>query len=81
VASRTGGLGESVEDGVSGLLFPNGDEDALSSALTRVATEGLFPSRSLAPAVVARAVQTFDVTRHVAVLRAHLQGLATHAGG
>ena len=81
VASQTGGFGESVEDGVSGLLFPNGDEDALYRALARVATEGLFPSRSLDPAVVARAVQTFDVTRHMAVLRAHLQGIASHVDG
>lgn len=33
VASRRGGLAESVEDGVSGLLVPNGDAAALASAL------------------------------------------------
>jgi glycosyltransferase involved in cell wall biosynthesis len=36
VASRSGGPGESVVDGETGLLVPEGDPDALASALARV---------------------------------------------
>jgi glycosyltransferase involved in cell wall biosynthesis len=36
VASRIGGIPEMVEDGVSGLLVPPGDEDALGAALARM---------------------------------------------
>ena len=36
VGSDTGGIAELVEDGVSGLLVPPGDVDALAGALTRV---------------------------------------------
>ena len=33
IASATGGLAETVEHGVTGLLFPNGDADALARSL------------------------------------------------
>lgn len=36
VASRVGGLGDLVEDGVSGLLVEPGDENALAQALSRL---------------------------------------------
>ncbi|AEV87786.1 glycosyl transferase [Actinoplanes sp. SE50] len=39
VASAAGGLTDVVEDGVSGLLVPPGDPDALHAALRRVLTE------------------------------------------
>lgn len=39
VASRRGGLAESVEDGVSGFLVPNGDASALASALLSVLSD------------------------------------------
>ena len=35
VASRVGGLGEMIESGRNGLLFPFGDEAALVAALAR----------------------------------------------
>jgi glycosyltransferase involved in cell wall biosynthesis len=37
VAAEIGGLGELVEDGVTGLLVPPGDADALAAALVRLA--------------------------------------------
>ena len=49
IASSTGGFAETIEDEVSGLLFPNGDELALHRALERVATGAAFPSHSLDP--------------------------------
>jgi glycosyltransferase involved in cell wall biosynthesis len=72
IASKTGGFAETIEDQVSGLLFPNGDEQALHYALERVATGEVFASRSLDADVVARATCAFSVERHVAELRAHL---------
>jgi colanic acid/amylovoran biosynthesis glycosyltransferase len=39
VASRLPGIDEAVQDGVSGLLVPPGDPDALAAALTRVLTD------------------------------------------
>ena len=39
IASRVGGIPELVEDGVSGLLVPPADEDALQSAIARVINE------------------------------------------
>jgi glycosyltransferase involved in cell wall biosynthesis len=72
IASRTGGFAETIEDDVSGLLFPNGDESALHRALERIATGAAFPSHSLDPEVVARVTRSVSVERHIALLRAHL---------
>lgn len=40
VASRVGCLAEYIEDGVTGLLVPPGDTDALANALDRLLTDG-----------------------------------------
>ena len=79
IASRIGGFAETVEDEVSGLLFPNGDELALHRALERVATRAAFPSHSLDPAVVARMTESVSIKRHIALLRAHLHHVAGRA--
>ncbi|MGI5915774.1 MAG: glycosyltransferase [Anaerolineae bacterium] len=39
VASDVGGVSELVEDGVTGLLVPDGDEDALARALSRLLSD------------------------------------------
>ena len=44
VASAVGGLLDIVEDGVTGLLVPAGDSEALASALTRVLTDAEYGS-------------------------------------
>ena len=72
IASSTGGFAETIEDEVSGLLFPNGDELALHRSLERVATGTAFPSHCLDPEVVARATRSFSIERHITDLRAHL---------
>jgi glycosyltransferase involved in cell wall biosynthesis len=72
IASSVGGFAETIEEEVSGLLFPNGDELALHRALERVATGTAFPSHLLDPDVVARATRSFSIERHIVNLRAHL---------
>jgi glycosyltransferase involved in cell wall biosynthesis len=47
VASDVGGTGEWVEPGRSGYLFPDGDADALASALVDLATSGRARRREL----------------------------------
>jgi hypothetical protein len=61
VASASGGLGETVQDGVSGLLFPNGDEAALAERLDAVARGRAFPDHQLPAALVRQVRETHGV--------------------
>jgi len=70
IASRAGGLGETVEDGTSGLIFPNGDEDALLGCLEAVASGRAFPAHMLADDVARRAADLHAMERHIHRLRA-----------
>jgi glycosyltransferase involved in cell wall biosynthesis len=51
IATRVGGLPEQIADGVTGLLVPPGDEQALAAALERAFTERL--AERMAPAIAA----------------------------
>ena len=73
VASETGGFAGTLEPGVTGLLFPNGDEDALLDRLEAVASGRAFPDRVPAAAAVARARQRHDLDRHVAAVRGRVE--------
>jgi glycosyltransferase involved in cell wall biosynthesis len=79
IASNTGGFAETIEDEVSGLLVPNGDEDALHLALERVATGAAFPSHALHPEIVARVTQSVSIDRHISLLGAHLDRVVARA--
>lgn len=46
IASRIGGLGEYIEEGVTGLLVPPDDPEALAAALIRYFEDGLLQSLS-----------------------------------
>jgi D-inositol-3-phosphate glycosyltransferase len=50
IASRVGGLQRTVEDGVTGLLVPAGDEDALAQKLQLVLSDGELRQRLAANA-------------------------------
>ena len=52
IASRKGGFGETVEEGVSGLLFPNGDEEALTVRMLEVARRSAFPDHAIPDSTV-----------------------------
>ena len=60
VATRVGGVPELVEDGVTGLLTPAGDADALASALDRCLRDAEL-RRRLGAAARARAEERFSV--------------------
>jgi glycosyltransferase involved in cell wall biosynthesis len=70
VASATGGFARTVEDGVTGLLFPNGDEEALHDRLEAIATGRCFPEHTLPEAKVAEVRDRFNLARHVETVRA-----------
>ena len=69
IASVSGGLGEIVEQGVTGLLFPNNDEAALTECLRATASSSVFPMHTLSPEAVKRTAETFSIERHVQQMR------------
>jgi len=69
VASARGGLAEIVEDGVSGVLFPNNDEDALVERLSSIASRARFHEQVLPVEAVRRAADTFGLERHITRMR------------
>jgi glycosyltransferase involved in cell wall biosynthesis len=64
VATRVGGTPEAVEDGVTGLLVPPGDSDALASAIRRLRADPAL-ARRLGAAGRQRVERHFDVVRMV----------------
>lgn len=62
VASRRGGLAESVEDDVSGFLVPAGDAPALAAALLRVLSDRAR-AEAMGAAARARAIAHFGIER------------------
>ncbi|MEP7365844.1 MAG: glycosyltransferase family 4 protein [Acidobacteriota bacterium] len=69
IASSSGGLGEMIEHGINGLLFPNGDEDALLNNLRAIASGVAFPERSLSQEVAQRTLADFSTESHIERLR------------
>jgi glycosyltransferase involved in cell wall biosynthesis len=80
IASASGGLGEIVEHGISGLLFPNGDEEELVRHLSAIALGDAFPNHTLADAVVERAREFHSLMRHVEQLRRIFEELLRREG-
>jgi glycosyltransferase involved in cell wall biosynthesis len=76
VASATGGLAETVRHGTTGLLFPNGDEDALSDCLSEIAAGRAFPDHAVQPSAVRAVAERHNVRRHVARLEELLSEIA-----
>jgi glycosyltransferase involved in cell wall biosynthesis len=73
VASRTGGITEIVEDGVSGLLVKPGDPAELAAALARV-LRGPDTARELVRNALARVRERFSLTRTVERMAAIYRG-------
>jgi glycosyltransferase involved in cell wall biosynthesis len=70
VASSHGGFSETVRDGVTGLLFPNGDETALFARLEAVAQRTVFPTHEIPDEATREIAEAHDVDRHLERLRA-----------
>ena len=69
IASATGGLTHVIEHGVSGLLFPNNDADALFDRMYSIASRREFPNQTLSEDIVSRAQRKFGIKPHVDVIR------------
>ncbi|MFI5398411.1 MAG: glycosyltransferase family 4 protein [Candidatus Binatia bacterium] len=69
VASASGGFGETVEHGVSGLLFPNGDNEALADRMLAIVRGHAFPAHTIPLDVVSRVAEAHDLRRHVDRMR------------
>jgi glycosyltransferase involved in cell wall biosynthesis len=65
IAGDDGGFSESIEDGSSGLLFPNGDGAALLDRMLTVAEGRAFADHLPDPAARARLTRRHDVGDHV----------------
>jgi glycosyltransferase involved in cell wall biosynthesis len=76
VASERGGLAEIVESGTAGLLFRNGDDDALAECLRRVVRRDVFADHCLPEDVVDRTRRRFDENSHISDLRQILAEVA-----
>jgi glycosyltransferase involved in cell wall biosynthesis len=76
IASEHGGLAEIVEPGVTGLLFPNGDEAALAERLRQLVNGTAFPGFRLPEDAVERAVGRFNKTTHIKALRRIMEEVA-----
>ena len=79
VASGTGGLAEIVAHRRNGLLFPNGDDAALSVCLSDIASGRAFPDRTVPASAVRDVVVRHDVQRHVARIE-EIHDEIAHAG-
>jgi glycosyltransferase involved in cell wall biosynthesis len=78
VSTRLSGVPELVEDGVSGLLVPERDPEALASAMERVAADPALADR-LAEAGRRAVRERFDRARNVAILERLLAGVSGDA--
>jgi D-inositol-3-phosphate glycosyltransferase len=68
IASETGGVGDWLEHGVSGLMVPPGDARALALALAEL-LEDPARQRELGSAGARSVSARFSAARHLAVLR------------
>lgn len=73
IVTDHGGLAETVEHGVSGLLVPHDDVPALAAALEGVATAATFPAHRLERDV--RIHAEHDLARHVRRSRERFEGV------
>jgi glycosyltransferase involved in cell wall biosynthesis len=71
IASEVGGFAETVEEGVTGLLVPNGDVSALAEAMSSVVTQRKF-SDGIPDDVIRRVAARHDVALHIQAIRTTL---------
>jgi glycosyltransferase involved in cell wall biosynthesis len=69
LASLSGGFAETVEQGVSGFLVPNGDEESLASRMSEIAEKRSFADQRVPAEVVARIVAAHHIDLHTQRMR------------
>ena len=79
-AFDSGGTGEMVRDGETGILVPPGDVAALAEAFERLAGDRAMRER-MGRAAAARARESFSLERHVGRMEQLLSDLAGRAAG
>jgi glycosyltransferase involved in cell wall biosynthesis len=79
-AFDSGGTGEMVTDGETGVLVPTGDVDALAEAFARLGRDRPLRER-MGRAAAARARDRFSLERHVDRMESLLTGVARPAAG
>jgi glycosyltransferase involved in cell wall biosynthesis len=80
IASENGGFADTVEHGVSGLLFPNGDETALAPRMLEIIRARDFTNRAIPPDIVQRMAERHGMERHVRQVRAIFTEMVGGAG-
>ncbi len=76
LCSAAGGLGEIVEEGVTGLKFANNDEEALLHCLRQVTSGQAFPERTVSAEAASRVRVRYDMAAHISKIRRILQETA-----
>jgi len=74
IVSRVGGMPEVVEDGVTGLIVPPGDDAALAHAVDTLATDQSLAQR-MGAAGLRHATERYNLDAHVAQLMNLYQGV------
>ena len=72
IASDTGGFRDTIQHGVSGLLFKTGDVDSLTLALESVACGSRFPGQRLSADVISRTGERHGIDVHAGRVKAVL---------
>jgi glycosyltransferase involved in cell wall biosynthesis len=75
IATNGGGLAETVEPGVSGLLVPHGDEQRLAEGMQAIAERRAFPRQSVPPRTVEAMRRLHDPAEHVRRVRGLMASL------
>jgi glycosyltransferase involved in cell wall biosynthesis len=69
IATSSGGFAETVDEGVSGFLVPNGDAESLASRMAEIAARRSFPDQRISSSVVADVVASRDIRPHTQRMR------------
>lgn len=69
IATASGGFAETVEEGVTGFLVPNGDTETLAQRMRDIASGRVFPDHVIPADAVGRMTDRHSFARHVPELR------------